>query len=287
MLTVKIESNMAEKLMQLDGFSARRINATIATTLSRTAALARDAAREELIKVIEGGPTEYTKRGIFMRGANANKLEAKVWYQDEWRGSNTPQARYLYPQVEGGGRALKRFEKALQAKGAMPTGMFCVPASGAKIDSHGNVSRGQIQQIISQLGTELLAGYNRTLRQKPGESAKSFKQRKERAWSKAGGQYVSILQPRGRLKPGVYKAVGHNPGARSGGFVRSGQFLPVFFFVRSVRYTPRYKFYDVVNRAAQHNLPIQFERTMKEQNNALANRRASAYEMEAARRAAF
>ena len=63
-------------------------------------------------------------------------------------------AHYLVPQVDGGQRKLKGFERAI-GEGEL------VPALGAKLNQYGNVSPGQIRQILSVLGkAEASAGYS-------------------------------------------------------------------------------------------------------------------------------
>lgn len=268
MLTVTANfSGLDETVGAMKDFSSRRMNATIATALTRSAAKARDAARIELDRSIDR-PTDYTRRGLFLKPAKADKLEARVWFGDEFKGLVIPQARYLYPQVEGGGRALKRFEKALQASGAMPAGTYAIPSRFAPLDAFGNVPRGTIMQIVSQLGAELLAGYSNRLN-------RSDKNKVRRAYGRAGGQYVAITRQRGKLAPGVYLAEGRDFGAKLG-FGRSGKLTPIFFYSRKTDYRPRYRFYDVAKAAADAAFPAEFDRAVGENLAKLAQRKASA-----------
>ena len=63
-------------------------------------------------------------------------------------------AHYLVPQVEGESRKLKGFERAI-GLGEL------VPAMGAKLNRYGNVSIGQIRQILSVLGkAQTSSGYS-------------------------------------------------------------------------------------------------------------------------------
>ena len=65
-------------------------------------------------------------------------------------------------------------------------GMMAGP--GAKLDANGNMQRGQLQQILSQAGTELTAGHSRTLTTGRDRASKG---KRRRAMGKAGGQYVA------------------------------------------------------------------------------------------------
>jgi hypothetical protein len=269
-VTVSVQVTGLEAVRaRLSAFSQRRFNATVATAMTRTVLAARDAVRGQLSASIDR-PTPYTVRGLFVRTASAQRLTARLWYGDEPVSNQTPQSRYLYPQVHGGGRKLKRFELALQARGAMPKGWFAIPGPGAKMDGYGNVQRGQIQQILSQLGTELVTGYSRTLRQRDGESGKAFKRRKQRAFGKAGGQYVGLPDGRGKLPPGVYIHRGRDFGAKMG-YGRTGKLTPVLFYVRSVGYRSRFPFYERAQAVVDQQMPMQLERAIAEQTARLAS----------------
>ena len=59
-----------------------------------------------------------------------------------------------------GPRVDKASERNLRARGILPAGMFVVPAEGARLDQYGNMSRGQMIQILSGLGAlEYRAGF--------------------------------------------------------------------------------------------------------------------------------
>jgi len=270
MLSITADTpELQNMLRKVEAFSSRRLNAAIATALTRTAKATRDSVRATAGSVLDR-PTPYTMRGFYFRGATAQRLEARVWFgRDDSPGIAS--GRYLTPQIEGGGRRQKRFEKALQASGAMPYGWFAVPGPGAQLDGYGNMSRGQIMQILSQVGTELTAGYSRTLRPRSGESAKAFKSRRRRAFGRAGGQYFAVRDRRGKLRPGVYLAVGRDFGAKWG-FGRSGGVIPVLFFRPSTTYRMRFDFYGVAERMAKDRLPSELVRAVNESAARLAAR---------------
>lgn len=220
-----------------EGFSPRRLNAAMATALTRTALEIREVVKAELPRVLDR-PTPYTMNSLFVRPATAQRLQAEVYFKDDRAGSGTPATKYLLPQVEGGSRRTKRLEVALQASGALPQGWFVVPGAGAKIDSFGNVSRGQIIQVLSQLRIQLVAGSSRNL---PFDARKQIT-----AQRKAGGRFFVI-------KPG---AKGAAPGVYQREFF-GGNITPVFIFVRKASYRPRLDFDGIAKREAQARLPRQ------------------------------
>ena len=262
MLKFDVQTDGLQKMRAaLAGFSSRRLAAAQATALTRATATAKQTVLDELKRSIDR-PTPYTLRGLFMKGATAQNLTSRLWYGNEFSGGGVPQARYLYPEVEGGTRKHKRFEKALIARGSMPSNTFAVPAKYAPRDQYGNVPSGVINQILSQLGTELTAGFSRTLRQRPGESRAAWLKRKQKALGRAGGQYVAIKERRGKLYPGIYRAEMRDFGRIGQG--RSGKLVPIFFFTRQPHYQARYQFYKVATSTVARQFPIELERAVRE-----------------------
>lgn len=254
---------------ELRDFSERRVNAAVATALTRTAVKVREKVQEQLPSVFDR-PTPYTVRNVRYLAASAGNLEAGVGFDVEVGtdifgkvksysnagAGQTPAGKYLQFQIDGGTRRPKRFELALQAKGAMPKGWYAVPGAGARLDAYGNVSRGQIAQIIAQLGTELLSGYTNTPQ---SVTAKLKGQRK------AGGQFIAVLPgSRIRLAPGVYQRE-----------LMGRTITPVLIYVRSTGYKPRFDFEGIARREADVILPVEMARAVRESAARLAARGAA------------
>ncbi len=130
-------------------------------------------------------PTRYTLNSLKVKYAQANDLSAEVWFKEPARMGE----HYLVSQVEGGTRKLKGFEQALKI-GKLS------PGRGAKINQYGNISAGQIRQILSVLGrAEHVSGYSANITDRSRKT-----NTKER-------DYVLITKRHGRLFPGVYKRI--------------------------------------------------------------------------------
>jgi hypothetical protein len=122
----------------------------LSLALNKTATSIRTAIYSKMQGVFDR-PTPFTLRSLSQRNSTKQNLTATVFFR-EFAGKGTPAAKYLGPQVYGGERGPKRFEKALgHAKYPLPEGMFAMPASGARLDPYGNISRGQITTILSRL----------------------------------------------------------------------------------------------------------------------------------------
>lgn len=255
-LTVDVIGLDAAVKQLTEQFSPRRMNAALATALTRTAGEIRDEVKAEMTRVFDR-PTPYTMNSLFVRPATAQRLYADAYFKDETAGSGTPATKYLLPQVEGGSRRQKRFEVALRMAGHLPEGMVTVPAAGARLDAYGNVSRGQLIQILSQLRITLTAGSTRNL---PFDARKQIS-----AQRKAGGRFFVIKPGTRGAAPGVYQRefVGRN-------------ITPVILFVRSAAYRQRLDFYGIARRVASERLPANVRRAIEESAARLAQRTGGA-----------
>ncbi len=112
--------------------------------LNKTAQAVREALRKKMPEVFDR-PTPYTQRSLWIRRATKQELSAEVALKD-FAGKGIAASRYLWPQVHGGQRSQKRFEKSLSQVG--PDGYY-IPAGGAEYDAYGNISRGQIVRMMS------------------------------------------------------------------------------------------------------------------------------------------
>lgn len=158
-------------------------------------------------------PTPYTLNSALYDKANyrKGKLFAEVFIRDDTAGgrggesfaakgeitTGTPPAKYLQWQEYGGARRQKAFEKKLRRfPGAA---QYYVAGAGAKLDAFGNVSRGTIQKVLSQLQlSERFAG-STSNETKQGKARRLKRQRKKGG----GGSYFILQQNRGKLRKGV------------------------------------------------------------------------------------
>lgn len=252
MKVTAILEGLKETQQSLRGFSDRRMAATLATALTRTAVEVRDGIRAELPRVFDR-PTPYTINSLFLKPARADKLEAEVFFKDEMGTSRLgiPATKYLLPEVRGGARRSKGFEKALRRAGVLSYGQFAMPGQGAKLDRYGNVSQGQIIQILSQLRITLTAGHTRNM----GFGAKGIAAQK-----KAGGRFF-VKRTRKGGPPGIYQRefIGRNA-------------TPVFIFTRPPSYRARFPFDAIAERIADQRLSANVRRAIAEQTARLMAR---------------
>lgn len=135
-----------------------------ALTLTKTAQAVKKDIEGAILRNFDN-PTPYTQRSVFMKAATKQNQEAIVWIK-EWGDKGTPAAKFLLSQVYGGERKLKGSEKLMQERGIMKPGETWTPGMGAKVNQYGNITGGQIQQILSAVGAQRDKYQNSTDRSK-------------------------------------------------------------------------------------------------------------------------
>ena len=217
-------TGLKELQANLKDFSERRMNAVIATALTRTAKTVSQGWQGKVDRAIDR-PTKRTLEAVGFKGANAGKLEAEVFIKDRMKGAAP--AVYLKPQEFGGNRLIKKFEQALVKSGAMPSGFVTVPGKHAKLDGNGNVTRGQLIAVIRALGSQYSPGYQRVISKSTEKNLA--------AQARHGRQYIAVNPQearRYRLSPGVYERM------------PNGHRKAIFLFKSAVHYQRRLSLID-------------------------------------------
>ena len=246
MLNIGAKVVMGDVLKALEGAESQIPFAT-AKGLTDTIKDVRDAEVQVMRKVFRA-PTPYTLRSLFVRPATKARQEASTWLKDGSRPEH-----YLLPQIRGGQRPLKRFEKRLVMHGFMRPDQRAVPAHGARLDAYGNMSRGQIVQILSQLRTAVVQG----------DYSNATNSKRSRAKRKAMAYFVS--QGKGSRRAGYQgvrgRGVMYEQHLPAGVWARH-QFAwgtavkPVLLFVSGAKYGPRFDFFGVAEKVIKSRLPI-------------------------------
>lgn len=224
--------------------SERRVAAFAATALTRTAHEVAQHVRQEMRRVFDR-PTPYTLRSVRVEAATAARPVASVFISERKAPRDPSPAVVLKPQVEGGARGTKGLELALRRMGVLPAGWLVVPGQGARLDPFGNVSRGLVQQVVTQIAQQ---------QQARPKNARAI----TKAVRRTGGRFIAI-PPGARTQPGIYIAdvIGRNV-------------MPVFIFVRRATYRQRLDFHGIASRVALGRLPHHVKRAVAESLQRLA-----------------
>jgi hypothetical protein len=147
---ISIKSNINEVLRFTDGLIKQQRFA-VASALTATATELRSELYAEQKRVFDR-PTPYTQRSMFVRKATPQKLVAEVILKDRLLSKTTRSpAQILGHQYEGGKRKRKQIEEYCERAGLLSANEYLVPSEGARLDQYGNMSKGQVAQLISQL----------------------------------------------------------------------------------------------------------------------------------------
>lgn len=240
MQNISIEQQLAQVSAAFDK-SARQAEYATLVAINKTLDLAKSAERREMSKKFDR-PTPWVLNSLRGKYAKDRKNPvATIAFKD--KDSATSSRTMVAPHVDGGRRHFKAMEARLSAMGYLPKGGWSVvPGAAASLDTYGNMSRGQITQLLNVLGTYTEAGYNKANANTVARLAKGNTKRGVYGFTywvnPVGGTKGKHLQP------GVYQRI-------STGFGSS--LKPILIFVRSVSYKSRLDFYEIVQETVDKN----------------------------------
>jgi hypothetical protein len=136
---------------QMDAVASDQIPFAIALGLTWTA---KDvlAAEKRTIRQVFDRPTPFSVNAFQILPATKTTLVASV---EQKAGAGSNNARHWFnPQVFGGPRVHKAFERHLIAVGAMPSDRFAMPTRVCPKDAYGNVRGSVYMQILSDVGAQ-------------------------------------------------------------------------------------------------------------------------------------
>ena len=242
MIEIELSADLRPLLNRLQNIE-RQIPFVVASSLTKTAVKVKPEIRKEMTQVFDR-PTRYTLNSIFVKPAKKQDENptARVWLKDDSvaynRGGNA--ATYLWPQIAGGSRPLKRFEIRLRNAGILPDGMFVVPGAGCKMDAHGNMNTGQLTAVLSKLGTIREAQDYGGRRRNTRYAGAQYFVVKRRVYVRNG---LPISQ---HLPLGIWQRFPDRT------------VLPVYLFVNRANYRRIFEFDRVAKETALRQLPINF-----------------------------
>jgi hypothetical protein len=238
--------NAIQQLTQHTTSGQKQVKFATRLALTRTGQKTLEAEKREMRDVFSN-PTPYTMSSLYLRPATATNLSAEVKLKD-FAGKGTPAAVFLAAQIKGGMRGQKRFERALQSIDALPPGYRVVPGAGAKLDAYGNISRGQIVQILSYFNTFPEAGYKANMSDKRRAAL-------ARGTARQQGYTYFVGRPGDRLPLGIYQRVS---------FSRGTAIRPILIFVRWAVYEAVFDFQDVAQRTIDREFASEFTKALIE-----------------------
>lgn len=212
MLTIKLDTSAITATLQS---TQRKIVRCTALALNDTAKSAVVLLQQKQSAVFDR-PNSYTQKGYRVGRANYSKLSASVFALPR-------QDNYLAPEVSGGTRKVKAYERAMRQAGILPAGFYTVPAKSLRLDAHGNIPRALLVQILRQTAASGGTYANARL----GDTKKA-----QRGARRHGVFFVMPEGNRQKLPAGIYRWQGR-------------QSWMVIAFVRAPIYRPRLPLRDI------------------------------------------
>ena len=145
-----VTSNNKQFERHLNNVALRELPFATAVALTKTAKAIQSAEQRAMKRQLDR-PKPFTLKSMRIIPAKKSSLSATILFKDTATAGGAPAGRYLRPQVLGGSRRLKRFEKALIGMGAMRTNEFAVPGRRARLNSFGNVSNALIKNVLTSI----------------------------------------------------------------------------------------------------------------------------------------
>jgi hypothetical protein len=247
LISLDIDTKPVERRMTQD--ARRQLPFAMALTLTTLAKQAQAAEKEEMKRVFDR-PTRWTLNAVRIQPATKRSLQSRVFLVED-ASKGTAAADYLAPQILGGRREQKRYERRLSRAGVLPRGWVTVPGEAVPRNKYGNVSQGRIVQMLSAARAFGESGYDAN----PTGSARS-----RRAQGRSGADRMFVSRGRGMwfgrrqtLPAGIWQRMG-----RGGRRVR-----PLLLFVRAASYSPRFDFQGVASKVVRGNFEEVFVSSLR------------------------
>jgi hypothetical protein len=149
MLELSITTNIPEKVGKLALLTDLQFRYAVAQAMTDSAKAGQQAITDSMSRYIDR-PTPFTQRSTYVSFANPNRMRAEVGFK-QFAAKGTPAGKYLSAMARGGDRSHKRSESVLRGAGAIGRGQYIVPRREWQGDPYGNVPRGTMSMVLSQL----------------------------------------------------------------------------------------------------------------------------------------
>jgi hypothetical protein len=241
-------SAVADVLRDIRGIPAGVIPYAAAVAMTRVAKIAATKDLPAEMRRVFDRPVRWTLNSVRVVPATKDTLSARIFVKDDAPRNGTRPEDYLLPQVEGGGRKEKRFERAMRYAGLLPAGWRAIPGDAAPLDGYGNLKRGEIQRILTATRTAFDPYQRKTNSKRSRRNARNAPYFGVRPFTGVitGGDKFS-LKP-SHITPGVYRRVG-------------ASIKPVLIFTKTQpTYRRRLDFSAVSERTTRQNFQVEFDR---------------------------
>lgn len=236
MIDAHIRFDLSKFERSLTDIERKQLPYAIMLTLNEAAKGGRLEVQREMDRVFDR-PTPYAKRGVVYDRATRQNLQAAVVVTGDRTKGGLPATAFLGPQIEGGTRTHKAFERQLIDRNLMKRNEVAVPAKRAPLDRYGNMTQGFLNRVMADLQIDYRgAGATRVRSDQSIKRNKNYK----------NARFFAAKRP-GHLFPGVWQ---RDPTTQA--------IFPVILFVSRSTYRIRLHLREVVGRYVTANIHDHF-----------------------------
>lgn len=199
-----IEHNVAQAVRRAIDVP-RQFRFAAANAINDTLFQVQQAERRHMRQVFDR-PTPYAISGVAYSKATPDQLAGEVFVREDGEGGSVAPAKPLRAEVSGGMRRAKRSERLLQKKGLLPQGWLTVPGKAARLDTYGNMQRGQILRVLAWF--EAYGATTRSGKAQRNNTTDRGRQALRRGTARRAGVEYFAIAPGDRtagLRPGIYE----------------------------------------------------------------------------------
>jgi hypothetical protein len=226
MVKIELDHNIDTIRAKLSKIEQKKWPKILAYAANESGFYAKNKVYKEMQRVIDK-PRPFTLNSLFVKKVSAKDADTTLMWRPGSTSGNSA-GKYLIPQVTGGQRHEKGFEKLLRISGILPVGYYVIPTKDAPDDGYGNVPGPYLVRILSYLRAFRDRLQNRNLD-------------KEKAVKKKLQYFVVRPGQKSYLSPGIYERL-----SMFGGAIRK-----LFFFSTKATYKQKFPFYEIANNAAK------------------------------------
>jgi hypothetical protein len=164
-------TSIASVIAQIRDVPARVIPYATSTALTRTALAGRAEVLAEMRRVFDR-PTPYALNSTRVIPSTVQTLSARVQVNDDFTNNGVAAEDFLFPEVFGGPRKEKRYERSLRYSGILRSGEYTMPGQAAPLDAYGNLRASEIQRILTAVRGNFDPYQNKTSSRRSRKNAK-------------------------------------------------------------------------------------------------------------------
>lgn len=237
MFNIKFETKPF--IQGLDVLALQQLPYATMQALNDTMFQVREAWRDEMLRVFDR-PTPFVLNSVLYKKATRTNLVAEVSIRESG-GKGVAPVKPLLAEAYGGVRRAKASEILLSTAGVISNNEYIVPAKGFKLDAFGNVARGTMQAILS----DVQATFDKTAFSTAASRGKRAKRRAR------GKNSIYFYNPgNGKLPRGIYE--------RTGGAFGSSIRMALAIVTKPPTYAVRFHAEETAQRLFDERFPANF-----------------------------